>query len=175
MTITEKRTLRYDFTAPEIHDLSVQLANETKKVGSLTEEKKSVTSQWTAKINEAKAACNSLSFKVADGYEHRDVECEVMLNVPKNGKKTIIRKDSNKRVGVEDMTTFDWAKINEENNLFNQLEDGEPTEADAQKVEPGENDTRQVDEDDTQQGDGGDLLQALEEDLLTGDNTEGGE
>jgi hypothetical protein len=156
MTITEKRTLRYDFTASEIHDLSVQLANETKKVGSLTEEKKSVTSQWTAKINEAKAACNSLSFKVADGYEHREVECEVMLNTPKNGKKTIIRKDSNKRVGVEDMTTFDWAKINEENNLFNQLGDEEQAAT-------------------TQQETGDETQQALEEDLLTGDNTEEGE
>lgn len=164
MTITEKRTLRYDFTAVEIHDLSVQLANETKKVGSLTEEKKSVTSQWTAKINEAKAACNSLSFKVADGYEHREVECEVMLNTPKNGKKTIIRKDSNKRVGVEDMTTFDWAKINDENNLFNQLGDGEQTATTPQETEgetkPAVGDTQKVDETDAN--------------LLTGDDTEEG-
>jgi hypothetical protein len=164
MTITEKRTLRYDFTAVEVHDLSVQLANETKKVGALTEEKKSVVSQWTAKINEAKAACNSLSFKVADGYEHREVECEVLLNTPKNGKKTIIRKDSNKRVGVEDMTTFDWAKINEENNLFNQ--NGEDEQEATTEQEP---------EGDTQQGEGGDLLQALEEDLLTGNDDEEGE
>jgi hypothetical protein len=162
MTITEKRTLRYDFTAVEVHDLSVQLANETKKVGALTEEKKSVVSQWTAKINESKAACNSLSFKVADGYEHREVECEVLLNTPKNGKKTIIRKDSNKRVGVEDMTTFDWAKINEKNNLFNQNVEDEAAPAAQQ-------------EDETQLDEGGDLLQALEEDLLTGDNTEEGE
>lgn len=118
MTITEKRTLRYDFTAIELHDLSVQLANETKKVVSLTDEKKSVTSQWTAKINESKATCNNLSFKVADGYEHRDIECEVIFNQPDNGKKTIIRKDSNTFVGVEAMTTADWNLINEENNLF---------------------------------------------------------
>lgn len=122
MTITEKRTLRYDFTAVEVHDLSVQLANETKKVGSLTEEKKSVVSQWTAKINESKAACNSLSFKVADGYEHREVECEVIFNQPTNGKKTIIRKDSNTLVAVEAMTQHDWNKINEENNLFGKEE-----------------------------------------------------
>lgn len=117
---SEKRTLRYDFTASEIHDLSVQLANETKKVVSLTEEKKSVNSQWTAKINESKAACNNLSFKVADGYEHREVECEVIYNQPEQGKKTIIRKDSNSLVGVEAMTAHDWDLINQENNLFNQ-------------------------------------------------------
>ncbi len=114
----EKRTLRYDFTAVEVHDLSVQLANETRKVVSLTEEKKSVTSQWTAKINEAKAACNNLSFKVSDGYEHREIDCEVIFNQPAQGKKTIIRRDSNMLVGVEAMTTSDWNLINEENNLF---------------------------------------------------------
>ena len=118
MTTTEKRTLRYDFTAVEVHDLSVQWANETKKVVALTDEKKSVTSQWTAKINEAKATCNSLSFKVADGYEHREVECEVILNQPANGKKTIIRKDSNTLVGVEAMTKADYDKINDEATLF---------------------------------------------------------
>lgn len=118
MNTTEKRLLRYDFTAVEVHELSVQLANETKKVSSLTEEKKSVTSQWTAEINKAKAACNNLSFKVADGYEHRDVECEVILNQPVNGKKTIIRKDSNTMVGIEDMKKEDWDKINAEQTLF---------------------------------------------------------
>lgn len=117
---TEKRTLRYDFTAVETHNLSLQLANETKKVSALTEEKKSVTSQWAAKINEAKATCNSLSFKVADGFEHREIDCDVIYNQPTQGKKTIIRKDSNTLVGVEDMSKYDWDKINEDNNLFNQ-------------------------------------------------------
>lgn len=115
---SEKRTLRYDFTAVEVHDLSVQLANETRKVVSLTEEKKSVTSQWTAKINEAKATCNNLSFKVSDGYEHREIDCEVIFNQPAQGKKTIIRKDSNTLVAVEDMSKADWDKINEERTLF---------------------------------------------------------
>ena len=142
MNTTEKRTLRYDFTAVETHELSVQLANETKKVVSLTEEKKSVVSQWTAKINEAKAACNSLSFKVADGYEHREVECEVILNQPANGKKTIIRKDSNTLVGVEQMTAHDWAKINEENNLCNQNGEQEPGKESVKETETnGESET----------------------------------
>jgi len=134
MNTTEKRLLRYDFTAVEVHELSVQLANETKKVSSLTEEKKSVTSQWTAEINKAKAACNNLSFKVADGYEHRDIDCEVIFNQPTQGKKTIIRKDSNTLVGVEDMTQKDWNKINEEATLF-PLDENLLAEANAQEGE----------------------------------------
>lgn len=116
----EKRTLRYDFTAVEIHDLSLQLANKNKEVKSLIQKKKSVTSQCTAEINAAEAACGVLSNQVADGYEHREIECEVIFNQPTQGKKTIIRKDSNALVGIESMTAFDYDKINEENNLFNQ-------------------------------------------------------
>lgn len=121
--ISEKRTLRYDFTAVEIHDLSMQLAGKTKEVAALVKKKKSVTSQCTAEINAAESACNVLSNQVADGYEHREIECEVILNQPAQGKKTIIRKDSNALVGVEPMTTKDWDIINEENNLFNQVGD----------------------------------------------------
>jgi rRNA processing protein Krr1/Pno1 len=115
---TEKRSLRYDFTAVEIHDLSLALASKTKEVNQLTEEKKSVVSQWTAKVNEAKATCNSLSFKVSDGFEYRDIECEVILNQPAQGKKTVIRKDDNRLVGVEEMSKSDWDKLTEERTLF---------------------------------------------------------
>lgn len=118
MPTTEKRSLRYDFTAVEIHDLSLALASKTKEVTQLTEEKKSVVSQWTAKVNEAKATCNSLSFKVSDGFEYRDVECEVILNQPAQGRKTIIRKDSNTLVAVEEMSKADWDKLTEERTLF---------------------------------------------------------
>lgn len=127
---TEKRTLRYDFTAVEIHDLSLQLANKTKDVASLVKKKKSVTSQCTAEINAAESACAVLSNQVADGYEHRDIDCEVIFNQPTQGKKTIIRKDSNTIVGVEAMTTSDWNLINEEKNLFNQNGDGQQVDKD---------------------------------------------
>lgn len=115
---SEKRTLRYDFTASEIHDLSLQLAGKTKEVASLVKKKKSVTSQCTAEINAAESACAVLSNQVADGYEHREIDCDVLFNQPTQGKKTIIRKDSNTLVGVEPMTQADWNIINDENNLF---------------------------------------------------------
>jgi hypothetical protein len=120
MTITEKRTLRYDFTAVEVHDLSQALASKNKEIKILKKQKTSVVSEYTAKINAAEANCDDLSNKVSDGYEHREVDCEVIFNQPAQGKKTIIRKDSNTLVGVEAMTQHDWNKINEENNLFNQ-------------------------------------------------------
>lgn len=116
MTTTVKRSLRYDFTAVEIHDLSVQLANKTKELSAITEEKKSVNSQFTARINEVKAATNKLSNQVSDGFEYREIDCEVKFHKPEQGKKTLIRKDTDKVVAVEAMTDYDW-------NLFNQPED----------------------------------------------------
>lgn len=118
MNTTEKRTLRYDFTAVEIHDLSMDLASKTKEIVTLKKQKTSAVSQYTAKINEAEANCNNLSNKVADGYEHRDIDCDVFFNQPVQGKKTIIRKDSNTLVGVEEMSKADWDKLNEERTLF---------------------------------------------------------
>lgn len=136
MPTTEKRSLRYDFTAVEIHDLSLALASKTKEVTQLTEEKKSVVSQWTAKVNEAKATCNSLSFKVSDGFEYRDIECEVILNQPAQGKKTVIRKDDYRLVGVEDMSKADWDKLTEERTLF-PLDENLPAEAQDVQAEEG--------------------------------------
>lgn len=109
---TEKRNLRYDFSAPEIYDLSMQLANETKKLQSLNEEKKSVTSQYAARINEVKAATNKISNQVADGYEIREVECDVDYHTPSQGTKTITRRDTGVKT-TEKMTEYEW-------NLFNQ-------------------------------------------------------
>jgi hypothetical protein len=131
---SEKRTLRYDFTAIEIHDLSLQLANKTKDVASLVKKKKSVTSQCTAEINAAESACAVLSNQVADGYEHRDIDCDVIFNQPTQGKKTIIRKDSNMLVGVEEMSKADWDKLNEQATLF-PLDDNLLAEAEKQEAE----------------------------------------
>jgi hypothetical protein len=115
---SEKRALRYDFTAKETHDLSLTLAAKTKEFQAVEEEKKTVVSQYGSKLKEIKASCNRLSNLVADGYELRDIECEVQYHTPTQGKKTIIRKDSNKTTAVETMTEWEW-------NLFNQPPDGE--------------------------------------------------
>lgn len=109
---TEKRTLRYDFTAVETHDLSLSLANKTKEKVALEEEKKSVMSQYKAKLDEITAQCNKLSNQVSDGFEYREVDCEVAYHTPEDGKKTITRLDT-KKVTIEKMESWEY-------NLFNQ-------------------------------------------------------
>ena len=109
---SEKRWLRYDFTAPEIHDLSMDLANKTQQFQTVSDEKKSVSSQFKSRLDSIQSDLNSLSNKVASGYEIREVECEIKYHKPEQGKKTIIRKDNNQKI-IEKMTSEEW-------NLFNQ-------------------------------------------------------
>jgi len=111
----EKRSLRYDFTAVEIHDLSLQLATKTKELNALTEEKKTVVSQYSARLNEIKATTNKLSNQVSDGYEIREVDCAIEYHKPKQGMKTLTRSDNNKKI-EEKMLAWEY-------NLFNQADE----------------------------------------------------
>lgn len=108
-----KRSIRYDLNAKELHDYALQLAGKNKELVSIEEEKKTVVSQYKAKENEAQALINKLSAYVTDGFEMRDIDCEVQYHKPQQGKKTIIRLDTNKVTAIETMTDYEW-------NLFNQ-------------------------------------------------------
>jgi len=111
----EERYLRYDFTASEIHDLSLKLANKTQDKSRIAEEKKSVVSQYKSQIDALDAELSGISSKVANGYEMRKVECEIKYHLPEQGKKTIIRKDTGEKM-IEKMTSEEW-------NLWNQYSD----------------------------------------------------
>lgn len=109
---TTQRQLRYDFTAVETHDMALKLANKKRELAAVEEEKKSVTSQYAARVNEVKATCNKLSNQVSDGYEIRDVKCMIDYHKPEQGMKTLTREDNNQTI-VEKMDNYEW-------NLFNQ-------------------------------------------------------
>lgn len=115
---TEKRSLRCDLTAKEVHDVSIQLAEKNKSLVAIEEEKKSVTSQYKARIDETKATINKLSNVVTDGFEMREIECTIEYHKPSQGKKTIIRKDLDKTHAIESMEEWEF-------NLFNQPDDKE--------------------------------------------------
>lgn len=116
---SEERYLRYDFSAPEIYDLSMKLANKTQDKSRISEEKKSVVSQYKSQIDAIDAELSGISSKVANGYEMRKVECAIEYHKPEQGKKTIIRSD-NKETLVEKMTSEEW-------NLWNQYSEDQKT------------------------------------------------
>lgn len=115
---SERRSLRHDFTAVETVELSHQLAQKTKDLNALEEEKKSVTAQYGARVKEVKASCNKLSNQVADGFEIRDVDCDIAWHVPTQGWKTLAPRNGAAAI-VEKMTQ-------EEYTLFNQEPEADP-------------------------------------------------
>jgi hypothetical protein len=134
----ERRSLRYDFTAIEIHDKAQQLAKKNKEVQHLEDEKKSVTSQLQARINSAKSDVNVLAGQVADGWEYRNVDCDVLYHTPVQGKKTIVRTDNNLRVGEEPMAQHEWDLFNQPDGNENGQEDiTEDTDAEVVGEESG--------------------------------------
>lgn len=112
MPDTVIKSLRYDFTPGEVHDLSVDLANKYKSLGELAEEKKKSDAEFNAKANGVKAELRILSAQVSDGYEYRDIACQVEYHKPAQGQMTVTRTDTGE-VFTEQMTEEDW-------NLFNQ-------------------------------------------------------
>lgn len=96
--------------------MSLQLAKKTKDLAAAEEEKKSITSQYAAKVNELKANCNVLSNKVTDGYEMLDVECTVKYHFPEKNKKTYIRSDGGPSF-TEPMEQSDHTLFNQESNV----------------------------------------------------------
>jgi len=115
-TRIERRTLKHTFTNDELLSLSEDMAVKNQELRQQEDEKKSVLSQYSSHINELKESINSLATKVANKFEHRDIECEVQFHIPEKDIKTITRLD-NGHSFTEKMTDFDY-------DLFNQFEDG---------------------------------------------------
>jgi hypothetical protein len=91
------------FTEEEISEKSKRLAQNCKERSEYEEAKKATVSDFKSKIDGLSAHISLLSNHINNGYEYRDVECEVRMNVPAVGSKTIIRKDTGEIVTIEAM------------------------------------------------------------------------
>jgi hypothetical protein len=104
-TVIVKEYLKVEFTHDEIHEMGSQLAQTTKTINELENDKKAVNADFKAKIEGQSAVSQSLSTKIQNGFEYRHVECEVRYNDPTTGMKTTVRKDSGEVLRKESMTT----------------------------------------------------------------------
>lgn len=100
-----QKNLKVNFTPDEIKNFGGLLANTITAISELEGQKKSKMSEFKADIDKKKAESESLSNKISNGYEYTNIDCEVFLNMPNTGKKTIVRRDTNETVDVVDMTT----------------------------------------------------------------------
>lgn len=82
----EMRSIRYAFTREELADKSKQLANACHERSNIVSEKKSVMSDFKAKIDAKDAVVSLLSGHISNGYEMKNVECEVVKDFEKGTK-----------------------------------------------------------------------------------------
>jgi hypothetical protein len=83
----ELHAIRYSFSKDELAEKSTQLADACGEKARLTEEKKSVVSDFKAKIDAKESIIGMLSNHITSGYEIKTVECEVEVDYDKGLKR----------------------------------------------------------------------------------------
>lgn len=86
-TRKELHTIRYTFDKTELAEKSKQLAETCGEKMRIIEEKKSVNSQYKAKIDEKESVISLLSSHITTGYEMKSAECEVEYDYDKGVKR----------------------------------------------------------------------------------------
>jgi len=100
---TTKEYVKYQFSEDELKDLSNSMARKVSEKNEVEDQKKSVNSDFKAKIDGADAEINGLARKVQDKYEMRYMECEIIID---HKKKKVMseRLDTKEIVRERDMT-----------------------------------------------------------------------
>lgn len=110
-TISTKGTVqnlqvKHVFNEDELRVLGGKLADEEFNLANASMEKAQAVSFHSAAIKTINTNITKLATSIVDGFEMREVECEVRMNDPKDGKKTCTRKDNDQSF-VENMTDDD--------------------------------------------------------------------
>lgn len=98
------RNIEKLFTDDEIIQFGKDLVGLRHDVEELEKEKKASNKSFADKISAKEVEMAVLDSYIETGKSEEPVECEVFLNMPNTGKKTIERRDTNETVAVEDMT-----------------------------------------------------------------------
>ncbi len=106
--------LRYDFTEQEFLEHARTLGRMNQELAAAEERRKSVSADLAADVKRHQDEVSRQSRLVSNGYEYRDVECEVRYHSPEKAKKTIVRLDTGEVVktafmsGIEMQEAFDF-------------------------------------------------------------------
>lgn len=115
----EVRNLKYVYTKEEALELGKELAYANRQLAELRDQKKSLASQLNSQISAQEEMTNILTTKVGNGYQYKDVECEVFYHSPERGMKRVVRTDIDDsriemdKVITEKMNEKDWLLWND--------------------------------------------------------------
>lgn len=110
-TKTIKEHLRYEFTEKEMRDIAKDLAKGNQDLESIEREKKQVVAAFAARATETAARVSRLAGYIREGYDYRDVECQVNFHLPRTGVKTIWRMDTGETVREVPMDKFELQEV----------------------------------------------------------------
>lgn len=91
------QSLPVQLTQEEIVECAKSLARTTNELRDCEARKMEVTSQFAADLKKLKATTDSISIKIANGYEYKEVECTWTLDY-KQDTKTLTRLDTGETV-----------------------------------------------------------------------------
>jgi hypothetical protein len=114
MEETVFKNLRYLFSDDEKLVLSMELAKINQEIERIDESKKVAMADFRNQLVAAGEKCSELAGKVTNGFEYRDIECQVEYHKPKRNQKTFTRLDTGE-ILIDLMTQEDL-------NLFTQPE-----------------------------------------------------
>lgn len=96
--------LKCPFTHEELLERAKELSMHTQNLVQEEATKKEIISEIGGRIAKHRAHMNLLSVQISNGYEMRQIECEVWLNRPERGTKTVVRLDTGEIVRESPMT-----------------------------------------------------------------------
>jgi len=99
---TSKRNLKHYFTEDEKQGIGADLAKATQKKYSLEDDKKAVMDQFKSRISGAEFDIKEKSLMLSQGYEFRDIDCEVIRDFVEK-KISFRRLDIDEIVDTRDM------------------------------------------------------------------------
>ena len=100
------QSLPVKLTQEEIVECAKSLARTTNELSGTVARKEEVTSQFGTDIKKLKAMADSISIKISNGYEYRDVDCGWTFDYAKD-TKTLTRLDTGEVVRTTQLAIED--------------------------------------------------------------------
>ncbi len=75
-----KEFVKYVFTEAEKKEIAIKMAQQVANLKQAEDDKKAVMSDYKSRIDGIQAGVNSAATKLNNGYEMRQIECEIVPN-----------------------------------------------------------------------------------------------
>lgn len=98
-----RETLKCLLTEGELREAGSNLARQYSRVAELEDEKKSVTSDFKARIDHATVEASILARMIQNGYKFRTVDCETIWDFDSK-TVSVVRQDTGETVRSRTMT-----------------------------------------------------------------------